>query len=152
MESAWPLILFLAFLFGSMLLMLVLGYASIEKARDEAATTASVTEAGQLRIPRFFVQLGTDGRPAGVRELDADLVTSIERFLREEHRLAVEFVEDPFVSAPQPDSQEAGEPAEGLFERIERFLRSEQVLAAAFVSEPSVESLYGRLRPAAAGI
>ena len=146
METALPLLLFLAFLFGSGLLILISGIHSREQERDEAARPLSSEEL--LGSPRFFATPASSGPRAA--ELRAEgLVARVERYLSEQCSFAEEFVDDPSVEGLHDACLAAPPSAETLFRRIEQHLERERAAVARFLSNPSVEYLH-RMAPAAA--
>lgn len=142
MESALPLILFLVFLFGSCILILVCG---IQGRSDESATEAQDLPAllDARAMPRFFGRPGerAPANPVAV-VVDEEVVHRVEGFLREELALAEVFLEAPTAAALH-DQPEVEEPSASLVQRLEQFLRNEQQAAADFVSHPSVARLHG---------
>ena len=146
MESALPVLLFLAFLFGSTLLILVCGI----KAKEEECGSVPLVAQEALRVQHFFAELGpvvSADRPVAV---DDGLVERFEQFVRSERAAAGQFVTEPSVERLYDAAGDAGAPHIPLVENVERYLRRELSLVAQFISEPSVDRLYGRCLPQAA--
>lgn len=144
METAF-LLVFLALLFGSMILILALGYQGTEQERAAARKEAAVAALHALEGPRFFAHLEPSvAAPTASAEL-ALLVRNLEEHLRHEHRVAVEFVNHPSVDRLFPGY---GAYAETMARELEHHLQRESRLAAAFVAQPSLEGLF---RDATAG-
>ena len=143
METALPMLLFLAFLFGFAILILVCGYQSRELEAAEAAD--SLENLALQGKPRFFGSAGqiAIANPVAVI-VDESAIQRLECFLQEEMALAEVFVGAPSVEILHATSEQS-EPTASLFERLENYLRREHQAAASFVLNPSVESLYGPL-------
>lgn len=131
------LIVFLAFLFGSMILILALGYQGIERERAEAEANAYRFRA--LEGPRFFAQLEPLAEAQVASAELALVVRHFEDHLRREHRIATEFVNQPSVARLFPGYDTY---AAAMAKEFESFLVRENRSAAAFVAEPSVEGLF----------
>jgi len=142
-DSALPLILFLACMFAGVLLILAMGIASRERARalSEAAPSAARDWVG---VPRFFARLGPQDDSRGVPAVNGSVLARIERYLEVERLLADEFVAAPSVRRLYGHSRNGGLPRDPSLERIEAHLRREQVLATRFVAEPTIERLHER--------
>jgi len=142
METALPMLLFFAFLFGFGLLIVVCGYQSREQERAETPSLEDLALQGK---PRFFgsADRSAIANPVAV-VVDESAIRRLERFLQEEMALAEVFVGEPSVEALHSTGA-AEEPSATLFERLEAYLRREHQAAASFVLDPSVESLYGAL-------
>jgi hypothetical protein len=135
------LAVFLAFLFGSMLLALGFGYRSIEAER-------AARDAGEVSPrpwasdgPRFFAEL----EPATTDAFYALSVRELEEHLRREHIAAAGFVRRPSVVRLYP--RDTGD-VDAMTMELERYLRDESRKAAAFVESPSIHGLF--LDPGAA--
>ncbi|MHC5009370.1 MAG: hypothetical protein ACYTG6_00290 [Planctomycetota bacterium] len=137
MESAVPLLLFLGFLFGSTLLILILGIQS----REEEKREASEAEARSFDVrtgSSFFASLEPSAAVPGRAFAASGMMRRVEDHLSKERTLAAGFVTQPSMetlfqgSAPQADAAVV---------RLEHFLQDECRQAAAFVSAPSAERL-----------
>ena len=143
LETALPILLFLGFLFGTTLLILICGIQSRELERSEQSEDP-LAGLDLQTLPRFFGRPGEAAVPKPVAVIiDETLVHSVESFLREELALAEVFVEAPSVEGLHSKPATA-EPAISWSGRLERHFLREQEVATEFVANPSVESLYGR--------
>lgn len=145
MDSAWPMLLFLAGLFGFGLLILICGYQSRELERAEKPVLDPA-----LEVPRrsfFAVISDAFVVPPAV---DPALVQGVEQYLREQVELARQFVDQPSMASlsegPIVDSR--GEVA--TIVRIQAFLEREMMLAREFVSNPSIDRLHMHVEAVAA--
>lgn len=129
------LAVFLAFIFGSMLLALGFGYRSIEaeRAKQEAGEASPRPWASQGH--RFFADL----EPTSPDALYALSVRELEEHLRREHIAAAAFVSRPSLARLYP--RDASH-ADAMTMELERYLRDESLRAAAFVAAPSRDGLF----------
>lgn len=102
MEATIVLVLFLTFLFGGMLLALVMGYHGIEDSRVEQtpdharARAAAVAEA----IAGGFLPQAADRiRPIPTITFDDALLTRLERYVKAEQDIVSQFVHLPSVES-----------------------------------------------------
>jgi hypothetical protein len=129
------LAVFLAFLFGSMLLALSFGYRSIEAERAKRDADEASPRPWAKDGPRFFADLG----PAPSDALYALSVRQLEEHLRREHMAVAAFVSRPSVARLYPrDSAHV----DAVALEVERYLRDESLKAASFVAAPSTDGLY----------
>jgi hypothetical protein len=85
------------FLFGGMMLILLLGARRIEDEMKERAREVSEIRADAARIPRFFLVAQPAGREVG--RLDEALVGRLQQYLEAEQLLADEFVLQPSLES-----------------------------------------------------
>ena len=139
MDSALPMLLFLGFLLGFGLMVLVCSYQSREQDRTEEPPT--LQELALQSVPRFFGQANAPriANPVAL-VIDEAAAQRLELFLKEEMAMAEFSLGDLATEAQHPGDEET---ERSLFERLESYLRREQEAAANFVLNPSVESLYG---------
>lgn len=142
MDSAWPLLMFVAGLMGSGLLILICGVQTREEERAEDA------DLGVSPAPErsFFATLSAAfDVPA---EVDEAVVESVQQHLRRQAEVATRFVERPSIVAFHDVAEDAVlKTEESLFQRIQSFLERERALAREFVSNPSLARLHGQLQP-----
>lgn len=107
MEAMVAFGLVLGFLVGGMMLALVMGYLSIERARasEQETRRGQVARAAET-IPSFIAKPGRDELP-GLLAFDEVLLGRLESHVREEQALVSEFVHYPSINslyrkAPQP--------------------------------------------------
>jgi len=136
-ESAWPVLLFLAFLFVSLALILGMGITSREDERAEreraeaegAATATPATEREPLPTPNrmtTYLAMENDGAARGVSSAPVarppaanpatvdDLVEQLEEFLRGEAQAVAAFVAAPSVGGLLDDpARSRGRRADG---------------------------------------
>ncbi len=143
MDSALPILLFLVFLFGSTLLVLICGM----KAKEEERTSVPLAEQRALWEPQFLSELEPAVAASRSDSVDESLVERFEQFLRSEHQAAGQFVSEPSVEKLYDATSEVVPHRIPLVEHVERYLRRELSLVAQFISEPSVDRLYGRFVP-----
>lgn len=143
MESALPLLLFLAFLFGSALLILVCGI----QYREDERSPVLVARPEALRVRHFLEQLepAVVASPSSV--VDDVLIDRFEQFLRSERQAATRFVSEPSLANLYVPAGTWASRRTPLVEQVERYLRKELSQVAQFVSEPSVQKLYGQFVP-----
>jgi hypothetical protein len=140
MDSAWPLVFFLAGLFGCALLILICGVQSREAERAEAAAT--VVQIVPTRS--FFATLTAAFEPPP--HVAAAVIHDVEERLRRQTEAAARYVECPSVGRFHEIVVEPISPPElSLFQRVQRFLDQERALACAFVADPSLDRLHGEL-------
>jgi hypothetical protein len=141
MATALPLILFLGFLFGATLLILVCGIQSRDEER--AATGEDLATIELAAVPRYFARPGRAAPEAPVAVVvDESALRSLELFLREEMALAEVFVDDPTLEHLHERSPREREHRETVFRHLEGFLRGEDASVSEYVARPSVERLY----------
>lgn len=104
--------MFMALLFGGMMLALVMGYRSTEQARAreeaERQQASLATSATLAEIPRFFVDAPVEPATSSAEAPHDEIIGQIESYLRAEHALVAKFVNDPSLenlyrqSGPSP--------------------------------------------------
>lgn len=140
MVSAIPMLVLIGFIFVSMILILALGYQSREEERRSAAEAETAQALQALEGPRFFARM-EPALASGPRLLDADaMLRGLEAHLRDEHRIADEFVRIPSVERFIPAYAAY---SERMARELEAHIRSENLAATAFVQAPSAGSLHG---------
>lgn len=144
METAWPLLIFLAGLFGSGLLILICGIQSHEAAEEGASERAS--ERAAEPALSFFERI--DAAFACPPVPDADVVRDFERHVRKQHEVAARFIQFPSIGRLHEADTEPTESEMSLFCRIQKYLELERQLVGEFVSDPSLRRLHGRLAAA----
>jgi len=122
-------LLFGAFLFGAMLLIMFFGYRSIEqeRARSENARTADQL----LDQPRFFANLAPNVPP--------HLLERLGQQLRHEYRNGDGVTNSPTVRNVDSDYNAY---VDAVAKELERHIQQESAATTAFVHEPSLERLY----------
>jgi anaerobic selenocysteine-containing dehydrogenase len=140
MQSAWPLLIFLAFLFGLALLALICGYASREAERAEEATLARDPLAPRRS---FFAVLDEAFQPEPA--VDAAVVLGVERHLQSEVLIAQRFVDEPTLARLCDAQPEEPLSISARFELIQEFLEKEIALAREFVCDPTLDRFHGQL-------
>lgn len=144
MDSAIPLLLFLAFLFGGVVLILLMGYWSRDQEREDAAVEASLANETLLELPpAFFEKLAPAERKVLAAAVDDAIIEGVERFLRQEEAVAKSFAAEPSIERLHDVSERERRFGESLVERMEEYLRGELEQVTAFLLDPSVERLYG---------
>jgi hypothetical protein len=98
MEGMVALVLFLAFLFGGMMLALVMGYRDIEERREREAASARKVARGAngVMVTGFFA--GAESRAYEVGPgiaFDDALLSRLEQHVLAEHQRVAEFVHYP---------------------------------------------------------
>lgn len=148
METAWPLLLFLAGLMGMGLLIVICGYQGREQERAEAADLARAPELAGAS--HFFAVPAVVAVP--IPAADESLVRDVEKYLRAQRGVAAHFVERPSIDSFHGVRTEEGQvrSEESVFNRIQEFLERERALAAEFVSHPSLDRFHGQLAAAVA--
>jgi len=94
--------LFLTFLFGAGMLILLLGYRGIEeqRARDEQRQAEQLQAArDRVPAPRFFVVQPATELPSTGPLLNDALLASLESYVRSEQALAAQFVDEPSIDS-----------------------------------------------------
>jgi len=136
MAEWWPVLSLIAFLFLTIIPILVAG--AVNYRAEEVPTPAAEADplANRLPVPRFFASSARDLGTLPARSLEDMIVAGIRTHLRREQRLAADFVTAPSVGSLHRDPLPPVRPAD-----VERFLAKELVLVDAFVSAPSIESL-----------
>jgi hypothetical protein len=99
MTSIFVLSLLLGFLFGGMMLALVMGYVSTEqeRAEDEQTNLSTALVARMTATEHFFANANNT---RGLRRDDAGddaMVNRLEDYLREEQAVVARFVNEPSV-------------------------------------------------------
>ncbi len=132
MDSAVPMLLFLGFLFAAVLLILVLGYRSIEAERNQKAAEDSggLDLSALSRSSRFFALAGE--KPAADRPAAIEAVTD---YLRLEWRYASEFGLQPSIERLYRGTRPDVEP---LVEEVERYLAGERLCEAAVAGDSAL--------------
>ncbi len=139
MDTAWPMLLFLAGLLGCGMLILICGIHSREVERADAAPGAA------FAAPRsFFATLAAAFEPPPAA--DEALVRAVELRLRRQTDAAARFIERPSIERFQDLDDETG-PRRGptLVDRVQRFVAAERSAAVEFVANPSFDRFHGRL-------
>jgi hypothetical protein len=145
METALPILLFLGFLLGSMVLILICGMQRPREDEDDAPE--ELLQGLDLQaMPRFFGQPKSRLLNPVMVVVDEPMVRQLEEFLQRELELAEVFVGDPSLEHLHSRLRE-DEAGPRILERVEQYLRSEQQAVADFVSHPSIESLHDRFAP-----
>lgn len=102
MEATIAFGLVLGFLFGGMMLALVMGYLSTEQARakeeEEAQRHRLVVRTAEA-IPGFFAKPAHDERPSEIPGFDDALLARLESHVREEQALVSQFVHYPSIDS-----------------------------------------------------
>jgi len=132
-----PTLFFLAFIFLTVVPILVAGLIEYRKERVETPATTLDPLAAAPPVARFFSTPAPD--EAAVRALGDAIVAGIQAHLRREQEVVAEFVAEPSFSSLHRVSRRSVRPAS-----VERHLAREFALVDAFVSNPSVESLHRR--------
>jgi hypothetical protein len=101
MEATLVLMLVLTFLFGGLMLALVMGYRSIEESRAQQASrpAAAPGAVDAVRIPAFFAQLENRTPPGPAAVFDEALLARLEQHVRAEHAMVAQFVHFPSVDS-----------------------------------------------------
>lgn len=102
MEATIVLGVFLTFLFGGMMLALVMGYRSIEadRARQDAVLQAEAGRMAEAIIgPGFFDSIGHGQAPIPTIVFDDALVAQLEKHVRAEQAMVTQFVRYPSVDS-----------------------------------------------------
>lgn len=102
MESTVVFWIFIGFVFGGIMLALVMGYLSIEEERSREEQT----RAAQLRpaataiaaVPRFFPEVDA-AVPALAQRIDPTLLAELENYVRAEQAVVYQFVNEPSIDA-----------------------------------------------------
>lgn len=101
MEATVVLTVVLAFLFGGMMLALVMGYRSIEESRaQEVAHPARPRPADVVMVPSFFAT--AENLPASHRSVvafDEALLARLEQHVRAEQATVAQFVHFPSIDS-----------------------------------------------------
>lgn len=97
MEGAAILFLFIPLLFGAMVLMLAMGYRSIEQQRAEGEQEATGADRDFLRIPRFFARPGEWDRVGAAGEPTDGLLRLIRHYMEQEHEAVDAFISRPSI-------------------------------------------------------
>lgn len=143
MDSAIPLLLFLAFLFGGVVLILLMGYWSLDQDREDAVVEASLANEALLELPpALFQKLAPEERRVLAEAVDDAIVDGVERFLRQEEAVAQSFVAEPSIERLHDTSDRERRFGDSLVARMEEYLRGELEQVTAFLRDPSVERLY----------
>lgn len=152
---------------GILLLLLALGYRSIEEERRREDERQAERRHRALE-PRFFAaEQDYSGRPrfdeaVAVSNADLDsLVVEVERFLRLEYLLAERFLDQPSIANLHTRTHKAcwartstsvasrsNTSPDTLVGDVERHLRREQFLVDLFLVQPSFSNLHRRTQRA----
>lgn len=100
MGTATVVTLVVGFLFGGLMLALVVGYLSTEEARAQEAQQRADgprLKAGVLPAPGFFAVPYTEPLPAGLSAFDDALLACVERHVKAEQALVTQFVHQPSI-------------------------------------------------------
>lgn len=144
METAIPMLLFFASLFGFGMLILI----CMQQSKDlEQADREAALKSGNFNpaAPPFLANMLPETMVIGAE--DDSFIRSFEQYLQEQQVFATHFVDEP--SLANLYCRKDPEVPRRAFERIEKFLKKEQGLVKEFLSQPSVERLYHRLAPPA---
>ncbi len=143
MDSALPLLLFLAFLFGSMLLILVFGCRDLAARFDDDAGEVGEgpgpLPAGAATRPRFFGVAGAVAEPKSPRVAWAAPWASLEAHLRHEHTMASAFVAAPSL---QMLSAGLGQQPPPYLHQFEQHIQDEYRRVTEMIHPYPVKSLY----------
>ena len=126
--------LFMAFLFGGSMFILITGYVHAEAERAKG-----IPAVARAPVSRFLVEPEPESaEPAA--SIDDAVVAGVAQFLADEQTLAAEFVARPSVgnllSRVERPVREAS---------LSRYLAKERAAVAEFLAGPSVEVLYRRV-------
>ncbi len=93
--------LFLAFLFGTTMAILMLGYSSVEKHREQEARQHAVDEARALSmataVPRFFLKDGESRDYPNAPIVNDAMLADLENYVRAEQAAVARFVNEPSI-------------------------------------------------------
>ena len=102
MEATVVISVFVAFIFGTAMLMLVMGYMSTEerRAQQEKERHVEVLPVVQAAadVPRFFATLDASRLPTARPAFDDALLAHLEDRLRSEQALVSQFVDEPSIA------------------------------------------------------
>lgn len=102
MEATVVLVMLLAFLVGGMMLALAMGYRSVEASRAEQARTRRA-EAAQVAQafagPGFFARASDRGASPPAIVFDDALLARLEKHVRAEQALVMQFVHFPSLDS-----------------------------------------------------
>ena len=140
MDTAWPMLLFLAALMGSGMLILICGIQSHEDEAEDLAGKS--TESPLARDRSFFATL--ESAFASPRARDEDVVHDVEQHMRRQSEVVARFVERPSIDRLHNSDIPQPEPEMSLFCTIQKYLELERQLAEQFVSDPTLDRLHGR--------
>lgn len=101
MEATLVLILVLTFLFGGLMLALVMGYRSIEESRAQLVEppAKAPTAADIVLVPSFFAKLETPGFAVPAVAFDDALLARVEQHVKAEHAMVAQFVHYPSIDS-----------------------------------------------------
>lgn len=101
MEATLVLILVLTFLFGGLMLALVMGYRSLEESRAQlvAPPAKPPTAADVVLVPSFFAKLETPGFTVPAVAFDDALLARVEQHVKAEHAMVAQFVHYPSIDS-----------------------------------------------------
>jgi len=136
MVQWWPVLFVIAFLFLTIIPILVTGLVNYRSEQVVTSATEADPLAAQLPAPRFFASPERSAGTLPEKSLEEMIVAGIRIHLRREQELAAEFARAPSIASLHRHPRRAVLAAE-----VERFLARELVLANAFVAAPSIESL-----------
>ena len=101
MESTIVFYIFLGFVFGAMMLALVMGYISTEgkRAQEERDRETQVLTAADriAAMPRFFPNLNAGPAPDSI--FDHGLSAELENYIRSEKAMVNQFVSEPSMDS-----------------------------------------------------
>jgi len=139
MAEWWPVLSLIAFLFLTMIPILVTGLMQCRASRSEEPATDVDLLADRLPGSRFFASSAREVIDLPVGRLEDSLAARIRAHLEKEQELVAGFVAEPSFASLHRRSRRPLPPAQ-----IEQHIATELILADAFVSAPSVESLHRR--------
>lgn len=101
MEATFVLTLVLTFLFGGMMLALVMGYRSIEESRAQqvARPAKAPSAADVVMVPSFFAKVENRNFPGPATAFDEALLARLEQHVRAEHAMVAQFVHFPSIDS-----------------------------------------------------
>lgn len=101
MGATVVLVLFLTFVFGGMLLALVMGYQGIEQSRapKRLARESDAAMTGVVASPAFFASVGERQSQFPTAAFDDALLAALEKHVRAEQAIVTQFVHFPSVDS-----------------------------------------------------
>ena len=144
MESAVPLLLFLGFLFGSMLLILIFAGRGIADRFNEPGVAESPEPAAARDGSRFFADMGVTPDAPAYQTTWAMPWKSVEAHLRHEHEMASAFVAAPSLQMLFAHSSPEQTP---YADRLERHVQDESRRVTDLIQRSPTKSLYPNTRP-----
>ena len=98
MTSMIAFAVLMTFLFGGMMLALVMGYAETERARQkESRSSADGVARAVEAVPRFFAPLNVPVQAASPSGNHDDLVDHLKGYLEAEQALVARFIDEPTI-------------------------------------------------------